>query len=261
MGSYDFGAGGHGEDATHRRRRTKQCPFCAEAIRFEAIKCRFCGEFLHGDRRSATARMNPDWEEVPYETEEEDEQDWEEEADTEEDEECLFSGRPSTFALFGSIVATAALVALCGFVWLNPVAHFVNRIPQVNLAASELGMVDLYADRIALGLAALALFVLAVRLAALKRTYYEVTADRVEWSRGLFSREVDNIDMFRIVDLSLHRSVLDCIFGIGTVVLSTKDASDPYFEFVKVRGCRDLYNGVKKASLEADKQAGMLHVE
>ena len=31
-------------------KHSKPCPFCAEMIRLEAIKCRFCGEFLYGDR-------------------------------------------------------------------------------------------------------------------------------------------------------------------------------------------------------------------
>jgi hypothetical protein len=61
--------------------------------------------------------------------------------------------------------------------------------------------------------------------------------------------------------MKLHRSILDCIFGIGTVTLITKDKTDPEFQFRKIRRPRVLYDIIKKASLDADRKQGVIHIE
>jgi len=64
-----------------------------------------------------------------------------------------------------------------------------------------------------------------------------------------------------VIDLRLRKSLLDCILGIGRVILITTDETDPEFVFEKVRRSRQLYDIIKQASLDADRRSGVVHLE
>ena len=229
--------------------RTKKCPFCAEVIQWRAVKCRFCGEFLYGDRENSVAKpyadeFAEDGQELPL-----------------EEDEVLFWSRPSLWALTGTFIKAAFFFAVAVFLLFYPVAEMLQTFPDMGFSENEMLGAQRYCRMFGAGLAILVLLIVLYKAATLKSVHYEVTADRIEWARGIFSRKLDNLDTFRIVDMKLHRSLFDCLVGIGTVTLMTKDKTDPEFEFHKVKHPRDLYDVLKKASLEADRKQGVIHIE
>jgi len=257
--------------------QTKQCLFCAETIQSEAIKCRFCGEFLSTNRAKATeADSSPDTqsskdEEQPY--------------------NVLFEGRPSLWAMAGAVLKSFLLLAVAIFLIVYPLEELsvfqssenlapddyqkstegvseseltenpVTEQPYLKLTEKLSLRFSRYRIILGIGLTALVVLILLLKIVRLKMVYYEVTPDRIEFSRGILDRRVDNLDMFRVVDLKLRRTLLDCVVGVGTVSLITTDKTDPEFNFEKVHNVRKLYDVIKKASLKADQKRGVIHLE
>ncbi|MEP0846035.1 MAG: PH domain-containing protein [Phycisphaerae bacterium] len=92
-------------------------------------------------------------------------------------------------------------------------------------------------------------------------TIYRVTTERVEVERGLVSKRIDNIDLFRINDVQLRIGILDRLQGIGTVVLRTTDETHPRLDLRGVPNPRRIYERVKTEALRADRRRGVIHVE
>jgi membrane protein YdbS with pleckstrin-like domain len=227
--------------------QTKPCPFCAETIQAAAVKCRFCGEFLNTEKAKAL-QTGPDADPESIEQDE-------------EDDDSLFAGRPSLWGMASAIVKGVVVLAIAWLLIKLPLEGYAARLLALKLTPTQVFAISRYRVIAGAAIGGLVILILLLKAFKLKMIYYEVSADRIEWSRGILDRRVDNVDMFRVIDLKMRRSLLDCIFGVGTVELITTDKTDPEFEFEKVQDCRLLYDVIKKASLEADRKTGVVHLE
>jgi uncharacterized membrane protein YdbT with pleckstrin-like domain len=222
--------------------QTKSCPFCAETIQAAAVKCRFCGEFLNTEKAKALEAEDPsDQSDLP--------------------DGILFAASPSLWGLAPAVVKALVVLAVAWLLIKLPLESWANSMFALKLTANQAFAIGRYRVIAGFGLGVVVALILLLKALRLKMIHYEVNADRIEWTRGILDRRVDNIDMFRVIDLKMRRSLLDCLVGVGTIALTTTDKSDPHFVFEKVRYCRDLYDAIKKASLDADRKTGVVHLE
>ena len=232
--------------------QTRQCPFCAETILAAAIKCRYCGEFLNTERAKVLFRQAEGGQAYSNQNSSEQQQ-----GQLAQPGEGLYSGQPSLWVMTAAFLKGGLLLAIAVLL----IFWHIERIPWLHLSAQNADAFAKWRLILGLGIGLITALVLFFKAMQVRMTHYEVSPDRIEFGTGIFDRRIDNLDMFRIVDIKLRRGIWDCIVGVGTVLLTTTDKSHPEFVFEKVKNARELYDVIKKASLSADRRTNVIHME
>ena len=89
-------------------------------------------------------------------------------------------------------------------------------------------------------------------------THYRITSQRVIVETGMFSKRVDQLDLYRIVDFIVERSFGQRIMGTGTITIDSMDKTTPVTRIAGIRtNVMGLYERLRAAA-EVEKKTRMV---
>lgn len=79
-------------------------------------------------------------------------------------------------------------------------------------------------------------------------TTYSVTDEMITVQSGLLKRIENDCYMYKIVDVRLEASILERIFGLGTVHCFSSDVTDPDLRLRHIRNSKEIKNYILEQS-------------
>ncbi len=78
-----------------------------------------------------------------------------------------------------------------------------------------------------------------------RSTKFRVTTTVIEWERGMLSKRIDVLQLWRIRDVVYKQNLVDRILGIAHVQVIASDATNPDLEIVGMPASRQLFEQLR----------------
>ncbi len=95
-------------------------------------------------------------------------------------------------------------------------------------------------------------------------TRYSLTKDKLLTQTGFLRRNEEEVRLYRILDVTLRRSLMQRLFGLGTVHCCSADSSTPEFDIKSVKNSqafKDLFSDAIEESRRKNRVSGREYMQ
>lgn len=95
-------------------------------------------------------------------------------------------------------------------------------------------------------LAGVALVFMGVIWAINRSRVYEITTERIRLKTGILTRKTEELELYRVQDLTLVEPLSQRILGVGSIVAQTMDTTTPQVRIEAIRGAHEVREALRK---------------
>lgn len=95
----------------------------------------------------------------------------------------------------------------------------------------------------------------------IKNKKYELTQERLILRSGVLNKKIEELELFRVRDYSIEKPFIYNIFGLGNIILTSSDKTNPYIKLEALKDIENLKNKIRNAVQITRKNNGVKDLE
>ena len=108
---------------------------------------------------------------------------------------------------------------------------------------------------------ALATAVAAAPVLLVRSVRYRVSNYRIDYERGVFSKDIDTLELWHVEDIAFHQSLSDRILRIGTITVVSHDETTPRLLLRALPNPRPVFDTLKQRIITVKRQRGVIKLD
>jgi membrane protein YdbS with pleckstrin-like domain len=110
-------------------------------------------------------------------------------------------------------------------------------------------------------LAFVGLCLIFVPLIQSKTIRYRVSNYRIDYERGLFSKDIDTLELWHVEDIRFHQSFIDRLLGVGNISVVSHDETMPLLVMHDIPHSRELFEQLKQRIIAVKRSRGVIKMD